>query len=186
MTRGAPDPDARSEWAFTLVELLVVIAIIGILAAMLLPVLSRAKENGRAAACMSNLHQIGVALQVYVQENDNTLPTMQDRVAATATNTNFVSMDQVLAPQLQSPDVMRCPSDRQQYYETTGSSYSWNSLLNGQKLDQLNLLGSQNPTKIPLFFDKTTFHIARGLEKSLNWVYADGHLNKILEFDGQP
>jgi prepilin-type N-terminal cleavage/methylation domain-containing protein len=73
--RGAQNGAARA-LGFTLVELLVVIAIIGMLVALLLPSLSRAREQAKTVACLSNLRQIGLVMETYAAENKNAvLPT---------------------------------------------------------------------------------------------------------------
>jgi prepilin-type N-terminal cleavage/methylation domain-containing protein len=168
---------------FTLVELLVVMAIIAILAALVFPVFNRGKESARGAVCLSNLHQLGVGLQLYVADNNNHLPAMFDW--SSASDTNSPLPNRVLLGQLGSSKVFQCPSDRLEEFEQTGASYSWNFLLNGQNADHLRLLGMDfNPHEIPLFYDKRDFHRARGAGKAKNYLYADQHLKNLLQLQG--
>jgi len=69
----------RRTKGFTLIELLVVIAIIGILAAMIFPVFARARESARKAVCLSNVKNIALAIQMYLGDNNDTLPPMEHR-----------------------------------------------------------------------------------------------------------
>jgi prepilin-type N-terminal cleavage/methylation domain-containing protein/prepilin-type processing-associated H-X9-DG protein len=117
MESGSRNPRA----AFTLIELLVVIAIIGILAGMILPALSKARAKGQAAACIGNLKQIGIAMQLYSSDYDDWLPP------AARMNSDGASFDRILAPYMlhinnassvTSPSnsvsvgIWKCPTDR--------------------------------------------------------------------------
>ena len=174
--------------AFTLIELLVVLVVIGILAGLLLPVLGRTLESGRATACLSNLRQVGTALQLYVDDYGNRLPVMRDALLGTngvRGSNGPAAIDVVLSNYLGAPKVLQCPSDRQRLFEDTGSSYAWNALLNGQSADQLRIFAIPlAPHQVPLVFDKEGFHRARGKARAVNFLYADGHIKNLLAIEG--
>jgi prepilin-type N-terminal cleavage/methylation domain-containing protein/prepilin-type processing-associated H-X9-DG protein len=168
--------------AFTLIELAIVIAIVAILAALLLPAVSRTKELGRSAVCLNNLHQIGLGLQIYVQDNQNVLPVMYDRSTNTAPPAG-PAINQVLLSYVSGvSNIFQCPSDNRRLFELTGSSYAWNVLLNGQDADHLQMLTNAYPLhQIFIVFDKEKFHLAHGDRRAINYLYADGHIKNLME-----
>ena len=174
--------------AFTLIELLVVIAIIAVLAALLLPVIAKSKEHGKSAACLSNLRQIGIALQLFVQDNENKMPVMYDALIstnATPPTNSLATMDLVLSNYLGNLRVLFCPSDHKDLFAQTGSSYAWNSLINGQDAEHLSVFAIDfDPHNIPLSFDKEAFHASIGNGRGVNYLYADGHIKNLLTIEG--
>lgn len=113
----------RTAKGFTLLELLVTVTIISVLAAILLPALSRAREAGRRATCQANLMGIGVALRIYADEHGGLFPPMHGRDPFTAADaadgacvnaqpdTDFIFRTSAMVPEyLTDPAVLLCPS----------------------------------------------------------------------------
>jgi len=121
---------------FTLIELLVVIAIIALLAAMLFPVLSRAREKGRQTACASNMRQIGMALQMYYQDHTEILPGGAADAPNFVEPTAPVNFLGALLPYTNSNQIFACPSAERSTgadapTEFSDTSYSGNGALAG-------------------------------------------------------
>ena len=100
--------------AFTLIELLVVIAIIAILAAILFPVFSQAKEAAKKTVCLSNSKEIGTGLLMYLNDYDDNTPTVWESPVAQnplspPTNQTIVDVYQQLQPYIKNLDVFYCP-----------------------------------------------------------------------------
>lgn len=131
-------PPARRA-AFTLIELLTVIAIIAILASMLLPSLSRAREMARRTSCASNLHQLGLGALQYVQDYDERLPlagvgndgantsgwVYYSVYGSGTTDPVFDASKGSLYPYIKSKQVFVCPNDTNG--QNFGNSYAINS-----------------------------------------------------------
>jgi prepilin-type N-terminal cleavage/methylation domain-containing protein len=192
--------------AFTLIELLVVIAIIAILAALLLPALSRAKETARRTACASNLRQVNLAIRLYTEDYSDSLPVLPD--LNPYPNGVGAYYKQLVKGYLgltgsasSNENVFICPSDRSIQTQLTHAftSYTFNGYetdssaiprITGQKL-----VAIKSPTKAvlaaeyPAFFGGSWHPVVKEAYPDAKAVlsFADAHVAFVkIYWDGVP
>jgi prepilin-type N-terminal cleavage/methylation domain-containing protein/prepilin-type processing-associated H-X9-DG protein len=197
-TKSRPQGGGSARSGFTLIELLVVIAIIAILAAMLLPSLSRAKQRGLATACLNNLRQLQTCVQLYGVDNNDHLPP-NNSVAELTTGTSLATggswctnnarydLDPVgirtglLFPYNQALPIYRCPADRAVLETPAGQKLAhprWRSYNLSQSINGYPEYDPVLSQIIPTFKKFTTI---RNPSPSLALTFLDTHEDAIFD-----
>ncbi len=206
-SRGVGRVPGRALHAFTLIELLVVIAIIAVLAAMLVPVLSRGKESARGVQCLSQMRQLGVAVCLYADDNRDEFPRSQHSAFAHG----VLPWERSIAPLLGSSttlwtnllkSVYHCPSDRRSgpwsygfnvYFELgpdddyAGKPQTWRKTTQVPRPTATVLFAENNSAAdhiMPQFWTSVADAedvAQRRHGRRANYMFADGHAS-ALEF----
>jgi prepilin-type N-terminal cleavage/methylation domain-containing protein/prepilin-type processing-associated H-X9-DG protein len=192
---------------FTLVELLVVIAIIGVLVALLLPAVQYARESARSTQCKSNLKQIGLAVDQYVDRHGarGKFPDAQNMTVTLKIKTgndypNLFKLVGALAED--NHDIFRCPSDRmdakdlipvdgteyETYFDQEGMSYEYRAdkVANKTREQVRKEIKDLSSSRIWIVNDFMPFHGSEGENGSRNFAYLDGHVDAVIVNEDEP
>ena len=164
---------------FSLVELLVSMAVIAILIALLLPAMTKARQQATSVQCKARLQQLGQAIAQYQNANNGKYP-----IAASLPNPIYLRdflrpLPELLAPYLQTnQNMFRCPGD-ETYYMTEGSSYFYYEELAYRPLKSTFFYTVvKTPTLTPILWDGAVYH---GGKVPRNWLFADLHVDQFIQ-----
>ena len=204
-------PAARTTRGFTLVELLVVIGIIALLIAILMPALSRARQQAKTVQCLSNLRQVGIAMEIYARENRNRFPFGGREWP----HASFIDVWQLIAPTIpNTSDFYVCPNDGEPAWnvwwtQTHGASFGFPNVSDLPFPNSYyylyafyhdfpspgnpGALRQQSWTQVKFPSQKAVFTCyARGIQggahskNGLNLLFVDGHAKMVDWDDIQP
>lgn len=171
---------------FTLIELLVVIAIIAILAAILFPVFATAREKARQSTCASNLKQIGMATQQYLQDYDECYPDVYNVGAPSWTwmPNGAASVATMLYPYVKSTNVWLCPSVTPTnvycYWSVNGATYIDQYAFNEYYLSRSDKTPPTSPVQLSSVTSSATIFEFADLGP-VNWATNTGQTTAVAD-----
>ncbi len=169
---------------FSLIELLVVMGIIALLATMLSPAIAAAIERSRAARCVGNLRQIGVAMQQYIAENDYRFPAIETVPPSLPPEVESKGTAlEVLGPYGVTEAVLTCPSDAATFgnIKSHGSSYLFSPVLQDETpagvsiYTRRGIFRLENTARLTMCSDFQPVHSGPG-RLGMNVLKADGRV----------
>jgi prepilin-type N-terminal cleavage/methylation domain-containing protein/prepilin-type processing-associated H-X9-DG protein len=169
--------------AFTLIELILVVAILAILISLLAPVLSLAQQRADSAACAANLRQIGIAVNLKIQDNDQRIP----RIETDPTQPVYAAEDgarpllETLRPYGLAEKNVQCRTDLRthNYFAAKGTSYEWKPMTDDELIIDAKIYAPFGTLSLPSSLIRLATDFDSLHRQRQNILYADGHVRNF-------